>query len=79
MIFGGHANDPSRYPSYPNINVSNWVFHVKKLVGVTFRGRWVAMFIVIMSPMREAEYVVLGVVGGEGVVLVEDSASFIMV
>ena len=71
MIFGGHGNNPSRYPfrSYPNINVSNWVFHVEKLVGVSFRGRRVAVFMLIMSPTRETEYVVLG----GFVVLVEDS------
>ena len=73
MIFGGHGNNPSRYSfrSYPNINVSNWVFHVEKLVGVSFRGRRVAVFMLIMSPTRETEYVVLG----GFVVLVEDSAS----
>ena len=62
MIFGGHRNDPSRYPSrsYPNINVSNRVFHVEKLVGVRFKGRRVIMFVVIMSPTREAEFMVLG-------------------
>ena len=77
MIFGRHGNDPSRYPSRSdsNINVSKWVFHVEKLVGVSFRDRRVVVFMVIMSPMIETKYVVLG----GSVVLVEDSASNIMV